>query len=90
MRGERGLVDDVIDMPGAQQVEELLPALAGARAEPGEVVIADLRSEAVPARIACRYRRPSAAIPRLQHNRPRQGIKARPPSRFCPGALRFP
>ena len=39
-------------MPGAQQIEEIQPALRGARAEPGEPVIADLRAKPVLAGMA--------------------------------------
>ena len=34
-------------MAGAQQLEEVQPAFAGRRAEPGEVAVADLRAGAV-------------------------------------------
>jgi hypothetical protein len=39
---QRGFVDDVVCVPGAQQIEEVQPALARPGAEPGEVVVADL------------------------------------------------
>ena len=39
-------------MSGAQQVEEVQPALARARAEPGEIVVADLRAKAVAPRVS--------------------------------------
>src|SRR5215204_3028317 len=45
--GQRLGIDDVVGMPGAQQLEEVQPALAGGGAEPGEMVIADLRAAAV-------------------------------------------
>ena len=47
------VVDDVVGMTGAQQVEEVQPALAARRAEPGEIVIANLRADAVGAAVAC-------------------------------------
>ena len=39
---QRGLVDDVVCVSGTQQIEEVQSAFAGPRAEPGEVVVADL------------------------------------------------
>jgi hypothetical protein len=45
--GQRLGVDDVVGMPGPQQFEEVQPALAGRGAEPGEIVVADLRATAV-------------------------------------------
>ena len=45
--GQRLGVDHVVSMPGPQQREEVQPALAGRAAEPGEVVIADLRADAI-------------------------------------------
>ena len=45
--GERFGVDHVVAMPGAQQLQEIEPALRGGRAEPGEVVVADLGTVAV-------------------------------------------
>ena len=45
--GERLGVDHVVAMAGAQQVEEIEPALRAGGAEPGEAVVADLRAEAV-------------------------------------------
>ena len=47
-----GLIDDVVCVPGAQQIEEVQPALACPRAEPGEIVVADLRAEPVLAGVA--------------------------------------
>ena len=47
-----GFVDDVVGVSGAQQIEEVQPALARPRAEPGEVVVADLRAEAILAGMA--------------------------------------
>lgn len=45
--GQRRRVDHVIGVPGAQQVEEVQPALARPCAEPGETVVTDLRAEPV-------------------------------------------
>ena len=45
--GQRLGIDHVIGVAGAQQIEEVQPALAGRGAEPGEVVVADLRADAV-------------------------------------------
>ena len=45
--GQRLGVDHVVAMPGPQQFEEVQPALADRAAEPGEVVIADLRADAI-------------------------------------------
>ena len=45
-------VDDVVGVAGPQQLEEVQPALAGRRAEPGEAVVADLRADAVDAAVA--------------------------------------
>ena len=44
---QRRLVDDRVGMPDTQQIEEVQPALARPRGEPGKVVVADLRAEAV-------------------------------------------
>jgi hypothetical protein len=41
-------VHDVVAVSGPQQLEEVQPALAGRGAEPGEMVIADLRADAIP------------------------------------------
>ena len=41
------LVDDVIGMAGAQEIKEVEPALARARGEPRERIVADLRAEAI-------------------------------------------
>ena len=49
---QRRLVDDVIGVAGAQQFEEVQPALAAGGAEPGEVVVADLRADGVGAAMA--------------------------------------
>ena len=49
---QRRLIDDVVCVSGAQQVEKVQPALAGPRAEPGEVVVADLRAEPILAGVA--------------------------------------
>ena len=46
------LVDDIVCVPGAQQIEKVQPALVGPGGEPGEIVIADLRAEAVLAGMA--------------------------------------
>jgi hypothetical protein len=48
--GQGGIVDHVIGVPGAQQVEEVQSALASRRAEP--VVVANLRADAVGAFVA--------------------------------------
>ena len=50
--GERRVIDDVVGVSGAQQVEEVQPALAAGGAEPGEPVVADLRADAVGAAMA--------------------------------------
>ena len=50
--GQRHVVDDVISVAGAQQAEEVQPALAGGGAEPGEVLVADLGADAVRAGVA--------------------------------------
>src|SRR6185369_7011395 len=34
----RRLVDDIVGMPGAQEVQEVQPALAGSGAKPGEII----------------------------------------------------
>src|SRR5512133_1241077 len=39
---QRRLIDDVVWVPGAQQIEKVQSALTRPRAEPGEVVVADL------------------------------------------------
>ena len=49
---QRRVVDHVVGVAGAQQVEEVQPALAAGRAEPGEVVVADLRADGVGAAMA--------------------------------------
>jgi hypothetical protein len=49
---QRHVVDDVIGVAGAQQPEEVQPALAPAAAEPGEVLVADLGADAVRAGVA--------------------------------------
>ena len=69
--GQRRVVDHVVGVAGAQQVEEVEPALGRPRAEPGEVVVADLRAEAVAASVACAgvvHRDPGSGLqPRPQH-----------------------
>ena len=50
--GECRIVDDVVSVSGAQQVEEVQPALAASSGEPGEVVVADLRADTVGAAMA--------------------------------------
>src|SRR6476659_1425235 len=49
---QRRFVDDIVCVPGAQQSEEVQPALARPGGEPGDIVIADLRAEAVLAGMA--------------------------------------
>ena len=44
---QRRLIDDVVCVSGAQQIEKVQPALARPRAEPSEVVVADLSAEPV-------------------------------------------
>src|SRR4030081_504272 len=46
------VIEPVISMAGAQQIEEVQPALRCAGGEPGEPVIADLGAEAILARVA--------------------------------------
>ena len=41
------IIDHVVGMSGAQEIEEVQPALAGPRAEPGEAVVSDLCAEAI-------------------------------------------
>jgi len=48
---QRRFVDDIVGVPGTQQIEEVQTALARPGAEPGEIVVADLRAEAVPASV---------------------------------------
>ena len=45
--GERFGVDHIIPVTGAQQLEEVEPALGAGRPEPGEAVVADVGAEAV-------------------------------------------
>ena len=45
--GQGCLVHRKVAMPGAQQIENVQPALRRARAEPGEPIVADLRAVAV-------------------------------------------
>ena len=66
---QRRFVDDVVGVSGAQQIEEVQPALARPGAEPGEVVIADLRAEAV---LAC------VARAGVVHRDPGRRLQARP------------
>ena len=42
-----GVVEHVVSVAGAEQIEEVQPALRGPRAEPGEPLIADLRAKPV-------------------------------------------
>jgi hypothetical protein len=42
-----GVVEHVVSVPRAEQIEEVQPALRGPRAEPGEPLIADLRAKPV-------------------------------------------
>lgn len=51
--GQRLGIDDVIGVAGTQQIKEVQPALAGAGAEPGEVVVADLGADAIGRFVAC-------------------------------------
>src|SRR5437764_15465004 len=46
------VVDHIVGMAGTQQVEEVQTTLAASRAEPGERVIADLRTDGVRATVA--------------------------------------
>ena len=55
---QRRRVDDVVGVAGLQQLEEVQPALAARRAEPGEAVVAELRADAVDAAVARRCRPP--------------------------------
>ena len=41
------VVDHIVGVAGTQQVEEVQPALAARRAEPGEAVVADLRADGI-------------------------------------------
>ncbi len=66
---QRRVVDDIVGVSGTQQVEEVQPALARPRAEPGEVVIADLRAEPVLAGMA------RAGV---VHRDPTRGLQAGP------------
>ena len=66
---QRRLVDDVVGVSGTQQIEEVQSALAGPRAEPGEVVVADLSAEPVLAGVA------SAGV---IHRDPGRRLKANP------------
>ena len=45
-------IDDVIAVAGTQQVEEIEAALRSGGAEPGKMVVADLRAEAIRALVA--------------------------------------
>jgi len=51
--GIRRVIEHVIGMPGAEQVEEIQPALRGPRAEPGEPLVADLCAKPVLPGMAC-------------------------------------
>src|SRR6266700_1795327 len=44
---QRRIIDHVVGVSSAQQIEEVHTALAGPRAEPGESVVADLRAKAI-------------------------------------------
>ena len=50
---QRCLIDDVVGVSGAQQIEEVQPALARPSAEPGEIVVADLLVWTAPDGIGC-------------------------------------
>jgi hypothetical protein len=68
---QRRRVDDVVGMAGTQQLEEVQPALAARRAEPGEAVVADVRADPVGAAVARAgvvHRDPGGGLqPRPQH-----------------------
>ena len=66
---QRRRVDDVVGVAGPQQLEEVQPALAARRAEPGEAVVADLRADAVGAAVA------RAGV---VHRDPRGGLQPHP------------
>lgn len=51
--GERFGVDHIIGVAGAQQIEEVVPALRTGRSEPGEMVVADMGAKAVLCLVAC-------------------------------------
>jgi hypothetical protein len=69
--GQSRLVDHVISVSGPQQIEEVKAALAARGAEPGEIIIADLRADAVDAlmpRAGVIHRDPGGGLqPRAQH-----------------------
>ena len=67
--GQGRRVDHILAVAGAQQVEEVEPALARPRAEPGEGVVTDLRAEAVAASV------PGAGV---VHGDPGSGLQPRP------------
>ena len=46
-------IDHIVGVPGAQQVEEVEPALAGRGAKPGEMRVADLGAHAVARLVPC-------------------------------------
>jgi len=50
--GQGSIVNHVIGVPGPQQIEEVQAAFATRAAEPAEVVVTDLRAEAVGAFVA--------------------------------------
>ena len=50
--GHGGVVDHVVAVPGAQQLQEVQPALRSSRGEPGEVIVADLGTHAVRSLVA--------------------------------------
>jgi hypothetical protein len=50
--GQRRVIDHVVGVPSAQQIEEVQTALAARRAEPGEMIIAELRAGAVAGLVA--------------------------------------
>ena len=66
--GQGGIVDHVIGVPDTQQIEEVQATLASRRAEPGEVVVADLRADAVRALVTC---------PRVIHRNPTRCLQTR-------------
>jgi hypothetical protein len=68
---QRRVMDDAVGMAATQQLQEVQPALASSGAEPGKVVVADLRADGVGAAVARAgvvHRDPAGGLqPRLQH-----------------------